>query len=240
MRASGQISDVEFRIPPDGAGKRQPMLAIRISGNDKDLHMIRTLLAAVSALLLGLMSAAVLAGDPVAGKQKSALCAACHGPDGNSVNPIWPSIAGQHAEYLAAQLRDYRDGRRSEPQMSPMAATLSDEDIADLAAWFASQQARIGAASPEHLELGQTLYRAGNPETGVPACAACHGPNGHGNPAASYPAIGGQHGAYTAAQLRAFKAEQRSNDLNRMMRMVAGRMSEKEIEAIADYLQGLH
>lgn len=180
------------------------------------------------------------AGDPAAGQQKSTICAACHGPDGNSANPTWPRLAGQHAEYTEKQLRDFRDKRRENAQMSPMAAPLSDADIADLAAYFASQAGHGGTARPELVELGQKLYRAGNPRTGLPACMACHGPSGSGNAAAGYPALAGQHSEYTAIQLKAFKAEQRANDKDSVMRTIAGKMTIKEIEAVSDYIQGLH
>jgi cytochrome c553 len=183
---------------------------------------------------------AATAGDPAAGQQKSVICAACHAADGNSVNPAWPRLAGQHVEYAEKQLRDFRDKRRENAQMSPMAMALSDADIADLAAYFASQTGGPGVAHPEHLELGQKLYRAGNPRTGLPSCMSCHGPNGSGNGAAGYPAISGQHAEYTALQLKAFKSEQRANDKDSVMRVIAGKMTLKEIEAVSDYIQGLH
>jgi cytochrome c553 len=191
-------------------------------------------------LAIALALPAHAAGDPAAGEQKSQVCAACHGPGGQSVNPIWPHLAGQHAEYTTKQLQDFKAGKRKNEQMSPMAAPLSDQDIADLAAYFASRKAPSGTATPELVELGERLYRAGNPDTGLPACMACHGPNGAGNPAAQYPRVAGQHAAYAAAQLRAFKSEDRANDQNSVMRAIAARMTNKEIEAVADYMQGLH
>ncbi len=196
--------------------------------------------ALCSILLLGMVNAAAAAGDAAAGKEKSALCAACHGADGNSPNPMWPSLAGQHAEYTAKQLHEFKNGARENPQMSPMAMPLSDEDIDDLAAYYAAQQPQPAYAGPDMLELGEQLYRAGNPRTGLAACMGCHGPDGAGNPAAKYPSINGQHAEYTAAQLQAFKAEMRHNDMNSMMRSVAGKMSSEEIEAVANYLQGLY
>jgi len=194
------------------------------------------------ALLCGLLALtpAATAGDPAAGQQKSAICAACHGTDGNSVNPTWPRLAGQHVEYTVKQLHDFRDKHRENAQMSPMAAPLSDADIDDLAAYFSSQASSGGVAHPEHLELGSKIYRAGNPRTGLPACMACHGPSGSGNGAAGYPALAGQHAEYTAIQLKAFKAEQRANDKDSVMRAIAGKMTIKEIEAVSDYIQGLH
>ena len=195
----------------------------------------------ISAVILASFgSPALAAGDPVAGEQKSQTCAACHGPGGNSMNPVWPSLAGQHAEYLEKQLHDFKSGARKNAQMSPMAAPLSDADIADLAAYYSSGKLEPGVTKPENVEEGQRLYRAGNAAAGLPACMACHGPNGSGNPAAMYPALAGQHGAYTALQLKAYKAEERSNDDKSIMRSVASRLTNKEIETLADYIQGLY
>ncbi len=179
-------------------------------------------------------------GDPVAGKQKTLTCTACHGPDGNSTMPMWPKLAGQHAEYTKKQLMDFKNGSRENAQMAPMIAPLSEQDIEDVAAYYASQKPNIGVANPKYLELGERLYRAGDPKTGLAACMACHGPNGAGNPAASYPLLSGQHADYTAAQLKAFKAEIRSNDDNNIMRSIASKLNNKEIEAVSDYIQGLH
>lgn len=194
----------------------------------------------VMLVLLFSSLAALAAGDPEAGSRKAQICAACHGPDGNSTNPAWPSLAGQHAEYTGKQLHDFRDGRRANPQMSPMAAPLSDQDIADLAAFYSSQKTTLGVVQPENVEPGQKIYRAGDPRSGLPACMACHGPNGTGNPAAAYPALSGQHADYTRLQLKAYKAEERSNDPSGIMRSVASKLTGKDIEAISDYLQGLH
>lgn len=180
------------------------------------------------------------AGDVQAGKQKAVTCVACHGADGNSNNPTWPNLAGQHAEYIRKQLEDFRDGSRKNDQMSPFATALTDQDIADLAVYYASLEPRTGQTQPENLETGARLYRAGDASKGLVACMACHGPAGTGNPAANYPRINAQHAVYTELQLKAFKAEERANDLNGIMRDIAGRMSNDSIEAVADYLQGLH
>lgn len=180
------------------------------------------------------------AGDPQAGKEKSATCTACHGADGNSTNPEWPKLAGQHAGYLAKQLREYRSGARENATMNGMAAGLSDEDIEDLAAYYASQEVKLGAADPELVEAGEALYRGGNPKTGVASCMGCHGPAGTGNGPAQWPSLSGQHAQYTATQLRYFRAEERANDPNEMMRRVAARMTDREIEAVASYIEGLH
>jgi len=183
---------------------------------------------------------ALAAGDAAAGKNKAQTCAACHGADGNSTNPVWPKLAGQHAEYLMKQLKDFKSGKRENAQMSPMAANLSDQDIADLAAYFSSQKVKPGTTDPALVALGQKIYRAGDIDAGVPACMACHGPAGHGNPAAVYPATGGQHAAYSQAQLKAFRESLRTNDPNEIMRTIVGRMTDDEIRAVSEFMQGLH
>jgi cytochrome c553 len=180
------------------------------------------------------------AGDPAKGKTLSQTCAACHSADGNSINPIWPKLAGQHTQYLVKQIQDFKDGKRVNDQMAPMVAALSEQDIADLAAYFSSQKIKHGSAKPELIEAGQKLYRAGDTQAGIPACMACHGPAGAGNPAALYPTIAGQHAAYTATQLKAFKSEERSNDANKVMRTISASMTNAQIEAVSEYIQGLH
>ncbi len=194
----------------------------------------------VIALLLGIAGVASAAGDPAAGKTKSATCASCHGTDGNSANPLWPKLAGQHAGYLERQLADFKAEKRTDPTMSPMVAALSKEDMADLAAYFATQKIQRGTASAELVDQGERIYRGGIPGRAVAACAACHGPAGSGNPPAGFPALGGQHAAYTEKTLKDFRSGTRHNDLNRMMRDIAGKMTDDEIEAVADYIAGLH
>jgi cytochrome c553 len=180
------------------------------------------------------------AGDVEAGKTKSASCAACHGPDGNSPNnPVWPKLAGQHPGYLEKQLMEFKSGDRKDPTMTGMAAPLSEQDMADLAAYFSSQQKQVGAADPDKVEAGEQLYRAGNAQTGVAACMACHGPAGSGNPAAKFPALAGQHAPYVEKALKDFRSGSRTNDLNKMMQGVAERMTDAEIAAVAQYIQGL-
>lgn len=196
-------------------------------------------LHAMGVLLIGLPLAAPAAGDIEAGKAKSVTCAACHGADGNSVNPEWPSIAGQHAGYIIDSLNAYRDGTRDNVLMLGQVQALTEQDQADLAAYFASQQALPRVADPALASRGERLYRAGNLETGVAACIACHGPNGRGNAPAGYPALAGQHAQYTADQLRQYRLEKRSSDPNQMMRNITARMTEDEILAVSSYLQGL-
>lgn len=194
-------------------------------------------------LFLILGSTAVSAGgDPAAGKTKTATCVACHGQDGNGVDglPQQPRLAGQHADYTAKQMHEFKSGVRENAIMAPMVAGLSDEDIEDISAYYASLKGKTGASSPDRWDLGQRLYRAGNAEKGLPACMACHGPSGKGNPAALYPSLTGQFAEYTAVQLKAFKSEQRANDLNAVMRNIAAKMTNEEIDAVADYIEGLH
>ena len=180
-------------------------------------------------------------GDPAKGERIAGqVCAACHGVDGNSPLSANPNLAGQHADYLYKQLTEYKSGARANAIMAGMVANLSDEDMRDLAAFYASKPAKQGFA--QNLELvtaGQQLYRAGVPDKGIAACSACHSPDGAGVPP-QYPRVSGQHAEYTAAQLRAFRAGARNNDVNAMMRMVAARLSEAEIDALAEYISGLH
>lgn len=182
-------------------------------------------------------------GPDIARGQKIAteVCAACHGADGNSTVAANPKLAAQIADYTAKQLADYKSNKeRKNPIMMAMAAPLSEDDMRAVAAFFASQKAQPGAArNKETVSLGQKLYRSGNAATGVPACAACHGPAGTGIPA-QYPRLSGQFAAYTAAQLRAFRSAERANDPNQTMRMIAARLSDQEIAAVADYIAGLH
>jgi len=190
--------------------------------------------------LAGGVSQAIAAGDAAAGKAASATCAGCHGADGNSVNPEWPKLAGQGAPYLVKQLHDFKGGVRKNATMAPMAMGLDDQGMDNLAAYFAGQTAAQGAADEKLVELGQKIYRGGNPASGVAACIGCHGPSGAGNPAAKFPALSGQHAKYVQNQLHAFASGERSNDAGKMMRNIAGKMTEKEIQAVATYVQGLH
>jgi cytochrome c553 len=180
------------------------------------------------------------AGDAAAGKGKSAACAGCHGMDGNSVNPEWPKIAGQHADYLTKQLMNFKSGERENALMTGQVAALNDQDMADLGAYYASLEGQPGAADPEKVAVGQSIYRAGNAASGVSACIACHSPTGAGNPQANFPSLSGQHATYTIAQLKAFRAGARANDAGQMMRNIAARMTDAEIEAVSQYIQGLN
>jgi len=179
-------------------------------------------------------------GSADTGKQQAQACAACHGADGNSTTPAWPKLAGQHAGYIIKQLKDFQEGNRTNALMSPIAKNMSEEEMTSWAGVFSSQKIKHGTADPAMLGLGKKIYRAGNSDAGVPACLACHGPTGRGNPAANYPALAGQHAVYTESQLNAFRADTRSNDVNETMRSVVDRMSDEEINAVSEYIQGLH
>ncbi len=180
-------------------------------------------------------------GSAQAGKAKAITCGACHGPDGNSVNPVWPSIAGQHPTYIVEQLQAFKSGARTEPLMLGQAMMLSDEDMRDLAVYFSELPvATKVVADPTTLDHGERLYRGGSRDNNTPACIACHGPNGRGNPAASYPSLKGQYAVYAAAQLRAYASGARTSDgPTRIMRDIAAKLSEEDIVAVSSYVQGL-
>lgn len=209
---------------------------------------------AASLVLVGMMGVALAGtaqagGDAEAGKAKSAVCAACHGADGNSAAGMFPKLAGQGERYVIKQLADMKAGKRNVPQMTAFLATLTEQDYADLAAYFAGQKIKLGAAKADLVEAGRDIYRAGNAASGVPACSACHGATGAGVAEAGFPALGGQHAEYIEAQLKAFRAAgrgdetgaKRDNDGDTMpMRGAAARLSDSEIKAVASYISGLH
>lgn len=181
------------------------------------------------------------AGNPAAGKAKSVTCTACHGTDGNSTNPEWPKIAGQHAGYIEKQLKEFKAGKvRSNALMTGMVAALTPEDMKNLAAYYAGQPMSGGFADEASVELGKKLYRGGNADSGVPACMSCHGPKGLGDPMAGFPRLAGQHATYTATQLEAFRLGTRSNDVKSMMRDIALKLTPDEKKAVANYISGLH
>ena len=195
---------------------------------------------AISLMLsLGLVAFAQ-AGDAGAGKKIAGACAACHGQGGNSVAPSFPKIAGLGEAYPLKQLKDFKSGHRDNAIMKGQVAALNDTQMADLAAYFASEKRTVGYAAKDKVALGEKLYRAGNKSTGVPACMACHSMDGSGMSAAGFPALGGQHSGYIKAQLVLFQEDKRENDASRVMRDIAGRMSNKEIDAVSAYIQGLH
>ncbi|MDO4436059.1 MAG: c-type cytochrome [Cardiobacteriaceae bacterium] len=214
-------------------------------------------------ILLALLSFAhaYAAGNPKAGEAKAKVCAACHGATGVSSNPEWPSLAGQGEKYLIKQLQNFKSGARPSMIMQPQASLLTDEDIINIAAYYSSQPApeNEAFAATEELQalvkVGEQIYLGGNMEKGIPACSACHGPTGKGVPPAGFPALAGQHAVYLQAQLKAFQTsalidEQasttdktklvlRGNDANNMMTDIAKKMTPREMEAVALYIQGL-
>ncbi len=187
----------------------------------------------------GLTAVAANAADIEAGKVKSAVCAACHGADGNSSNPIWPSLAGQHASYTYKQLMDFKEGRRVNASMTGMVALLTEDDIKNLAAFYESQTPKGVAFDAEEIARGESIYRGGITETHVAACMGCHSPSGKGNGPAAWPSLAGQHPQYVVMQLQNFKQGLRANDTGRMMRNVVVRMSDAEMEAVANYVAGI-
>lgn len=196
-------------------------------------------LTVFAACLLGAAGVSA-AGDAAKGAAlATTVCAACHGADGNSVITMNPRLAGQHPEYLAKQLANFKSGDRKNPVMSGMAANLSNEDMANVGAFFGSQAAKGGTARANGAaSVGEKIYKGGVPGAGVPACAACHSPTGAGIPV-QFPRLAGQHAEYTINQLKAFRAGERANDAAKMMRMVAAKMSDEQMAAVADYIQGL-
>ena len=176
--------------------------------------------------------------DPAKGAASYApVCAACHGPDGNSMVPANPKLAQQHPEYINKQLQEFKSGKRANPIMMGMVAALSDEDMKNIAVWLSTQKAAPGNASDKNLvALGERIYRGGIADRQIAACAGCHSPNGAGIPA-QYPRLSGQHADYTAAQLTAFRDGVRLNSLQ--MTQVASKLNDREIKAVADYIAGL-
>ncbi len=169
-------------------------------------------------------------------------CAACHGPDGNSINPEWPNLAGQHPKYTVQQLEAFKSGTRTDPSMSAMVANVSSDDMVAIAAYYAGQAPKIGSIASDKIAAGEKLYRGGDKDKGIPACMACHGPNGAGNPTANYPALRGQHAKYTSNQLAAYKSGARKTDADRklMMQIIARRLSDEDISNISEYINALH
>ncbi len=207
----------------------------------------RLMLATAACALLApsLHAQYVVKGDRAKGQEIAAkVCAACHGPDGNSPLAANPSLAGQHPEYLYKQLSNFKPkagkpAERNNAVMAGMAAPLSDDDMKNVATYYASQAPRPRAARDADLvKQGQLIYRGGIAAKSVAACASCHSPNGAGLPA-QYPRVSGQHAEYTAAQLKAFRAGERANDPNNMMRTVAAKLSDREIAAVSEYIAGL-
>ncbi len=204
-------------------------------------RFIVTIFACVFAL-----PAAFAAGDATAGRGKSQVCAGCHGVDGNAAIPNYPKLAGQHANYLVKQMQAFKSGKRNDAIMKGQVANLTEKDMQDLAAYFASQKTTIGAATDQaKRELGERLYRGGNETKGISACMGCHGPNGTGNQPAKFPALSGQNSAYTLKSLKDYReakirAFDEKDDAGKIMRNIAKKMSEAEMDAVAHYIAGLN
>lgn len=195
-----------------------------------------------AAFALGLFSAvsANAAGDAAKGATiANQVCMACHGADGNSPISMYPSLAGQYPEYITKQLQNFKSGERNNAIMAGMVAALTEEDMVNLGAYYASQTAKPGTAKSNGKgSVGEKIYKAGIAGLGVPACASCHGPTGAGVPV-QFPRLAGQHADYTVAQLQIFRSGQRANDAAKMMRMIASKLSDQDMAAVADYIQGL-
>ena len=198
---------------------------------------------AAASILAAISLQAAADGDASAGQAKSAICAACHGPDGNSAVPNWPKLAGQHANYLERQTALIKSGDRPVPEMMGIVAGMSEQDLQDLAAFFSSQTNNGGVADESVATLGQRVYKAGNADSGVPACMSCHGPAGEGNPLSGYPALAGQHSVYTSKMVKGFRdgtnwGEEDAS--SQIMNGAAARLTDAEIEAVSSYIQGLY
>lgn len=192
----------------------------------------------IAFAILACLGVAHAEGDAKAGKQKSEACAGCHGVDGNPQAPMFPKLAGQHFTYLSRQLQDFKSKKRVDQVMNAMVESLSDADIADISAWYASQKRTTETV--ESNALGEKIFRIGLADKAVPACSGCHAPTGSGNRDAGYPALAGQYASYLAKVLNDYKGGERSNDPNAIMRTIASRMDEQQINAVADFLSGLH
>jgi cytochrome c553 len=181
------------------------------------------------------------AGNPDSGKEKVAVCSACHGADGNSVVGLWPSLAGQNEKYLVKQLRLVKSGDRVIDSMVGLLDNLQDSDLQDIAAFYASQRNKVGQADESKVELGRKLYYAGNLEKGIPACSACHSPRGLGNGPAAYPLLSGQQPDYVAKALKDYRAGERVNeDQSKIMAAIAYKLDDVEIDALSSFVHGLY
>ncbi len=201
--------------------------------------MKKLILASVAAFFL--MSGAAIAGDAAAGKAKSAACGGCHGFDGNSAIVTYPKLAGQNEAYIVKQVKDFKaNSDRQNAIMLGMVAAVSDEDAADIGAYFQSQMLKEAAVhDADKAAAGRDLYKGGDLQKGIPACQACHGPKGSGTAGIGYPQIGGQYVEYTLAQLKAFKDGSRKNDDKMLMRSIVEKLSEKDMIAVSHYIASL-
>ncbi len=197
-------------------------------------------IAIALTLLASLVGTANATGDAQAGKTKALACAACHGSDGNALISIYPNLAGQHADYIVKQLKDFKSGARKDATMAAMVMALSEQDMQDIAAYFQSQQMKEGTTPENVVAVAKNLYLGGDMERKIAACIACHGPRGNGNGLAKFPKISSQSPAYIIAQLKKFRSGERANDPSGMMVDTAKKLTDAEIDALANYLVGLH
>lgn len=202
---------------------------------------MKHLLVLMSGLMVvGAATANAATGDaakaqPIVDK----VCGACHGADGNSTSPIYPTLAGQHPEYIAKQLNEFKSGARKNATMAPNVTNLSQQDMLNLAAYYSAQQPKPRMAKdPALVAEGQKIYKGGNAGSGVPACASCHGPAGSGIPV-QFPRLAGQHSKYVLSQLKNFRSGDRANDGGKMMQVIARKMTDQEMKAVAEYISGL-
>ena len=199
--------------------------------------------AAIAVATMPITALAQEEADIQAGQAKAAICAACHGADGNSMVPQWPSLAGQHEAYIEKQIKLIKSNKRQVPEMMAIVGSLTDEDIRNIAAYYASQTPKVLVADEALVATGRRLFQAGNADTGVPACMACHGPAGRGNPIAGYPALAGQHSVYTEKMLNKYREGTYWGDddtSSLVMVGVSARLTDAEIEAVSSYIQGLY
>ena len=210
----------------------------------KAVSVIAASLLVGSGAALGEDAHPIIDGDPERGEDLAQACIACHGEVGNSDDPEWPNLAGQNARYHFEQLQAFQEGEhRYNAQMEGQVAGLSEQDMKDLAVYYEQQEHEVMGAGDDREELverGEQIYMGGIPQEGVAACIACHGPRGEGNPAAGYPVVGGQWAAYLREQLHDYRDGERSTDREEMMRSLAKDMSDEDIEAVAEYMAGLH
>lgn len=210
---------------------------------------VRILWVMFHAMLCAFAGPTAAAPDAAAGRAKAAACGACHGADGNSVAPEWPRLAGQVPQYLTKQLRDFKAGRRNDQTMGPMAQSLREQDIEDLAAYFSTQKIQAGAGRAEAQAPGREIYEKGRHRPKVLACIGCHGPAGAGNrdwgktmavpPTMLAPALGGQQAGYVLKQLKAYQRGERANDVGQVMRGIVAQLSEADMAAVAEYAAAL-
>ncbi len=207
----------------------------------KNLATKNALTLVSSLIFVAFASLGHAQGNAAAGESKVAVCAACHGPAGQSTIGANPKLAGQSAVYLIKQMNEIKSGARAVPLMTGLLNNSNEQDIADMAAYYAEQEVTLEGADPELVELGESIYRSGIASLNVAACSACHSPTGKGNPQAGFPALSGQHAEYTATQLKAFRSGERANDGTAMpMRIISERLTDREIDALASYISGLN